>query len=159
MGTGLVHGHVYCDAQCAGRCMVTGIVSSLAHVYCSVQRGGHRRRHRPGHPRRHGGGHRLRLRAVHRPLTATGVAHCIATGDAHGIPPRSAYCSMSGTGCCSAQSSPVDEPMGIVHGCARALCSARNTGGCIYAVRSNGDDDVDVHQQSLPAPRWRIQNF
>ena len=54
---------------------------------------------------------------------------------------------------------PVDEPMGIVHGCARALCSARNTGGCIYAVRSNGDDDVDVHQQSLPAPRWRIHFF
>ena len=74
-------------------------------------------------------------------------------------PPRSAYCSKSGTGCCSALGSPVDELVGIVHGCARALCSARNTGGCIYAVRSNGDDDVDVHLQNLPAPRWRIKNF
>ena len=139
--------------------MVTGIDSGLTHVYCSAPRGEHRRRLRPGHLLRNGGGHRLRLRAVRRPLTATGVAHCIAAGYAHGTPPRSAYCSMSGTGCCSAQSSPVDEPMGIVHGCARALCSARNTGGCIYAVRSNGDDDVDVHLQNLPAPRWRIQNF
>ena len=77
----------------------------------------------------------------------------------HPPSPRSAYCSHSGTGCRTVLGSPVNELVGIVQGCARALCSPRDTGGGIYAKHSNGDYVVDVHLPNLPALRWRIQNF
>ena len=141
------------------RCMMTGIGHCLAHVDCGAQGGGHRLRHRAGHHRRHGGRHRLWHRAVHRLLH--GDRRCLLHRDGRRplhravlrLPQHAGHRLRHRTEHRRRQSDG-HRPRFRARLLQRAVHRLLH-----FTVRSNDDDDVDVHHPSPPAPRWRIQFF